>query len=205
MIGIMNAGCDDSSVEFYASARQSSLYARKPSKDSRTYTNEGRVLINGVPEVQDTPDELWRSLISRAVTDEAMKNVTHKGKGSCPLAIIRRFSSNLGFGKSPNIAKKASSVNDENEIETKGDGRYVTIVRIKTIHKKQQEDYKKKPGNDDEQDDEVRIYAEEGVLKCLMEEKAMFESEIGEISMEWATDRNPEIIDEETDIVVERF
>ncbi|VDM53777.1 unnamed protein product [Angiostrongylus costaricensis] len=223
MLGMMNVG-SDAQVEFYASARQSSLYARKPSKDSRTYTNEGRVLINGVPEVQDSPDELWRSLICKAVSGEVMRGVTRENGG--PLAIIRRISSRLLLGQKPKVA--VARVESEKDDDNK---KNVTVVRIKTMHRKLPKKVIKRVRNDDDDEDndndydddndaaanghdnddddddeeEVRIYAEEGILKCLMEKKAIFEREMGEISMEWTTDHDPETIDDENDIVVERF
>ncbi|WKX98074.1 hypothetical protein Q1695_013623 [Nippostrongylus brasiliensis] len=207
MIGIMNVG-SDTSVEFYASARQSSLYARKPSKDSRTYTADGRVLINGVPETRDTPEDLWRSLIVKAVTSRAVKDVEAR-ESSGPLAVIRRFSSKLRFQKS----QKDSVLNEEHEpsklgpagrtgaTETNGDDqKHVTVIRVKTVQKKNDNH------SEDMMNDEVRIYAQEGILKRLMEEKAMIEKEMGGVTMEWATDSGRASLDEEhEEIVVERF
>ncbi|WKX98075.1 hypothetical protein Q1695_013623 [Nippostrongylus brasiliensis] len=216
MIGIMNVG-SDTSVEFYASARQSSLYARKPSKDSRTYTADGRVLINGVPETRDTPEDLWRSLIVKAVTSRAVKDVEARESSgfinrtsfSGPLAVIRRFSSKLRFQKS----QKDSVLNEEHEpsklgpagrtgaTETNGDDqKHVTVIRVKTVQKKNDNH------SEDMMNDEVRIYAQEGILKRLMEEKAMIEKEMGGVTMEWATDSGRASLDEEhEEIVVERF
>lgn len=38
-----------------------------------------------------------------------------------------------------------------------------------------------------------------------MEEKAMIEKQVGDVSMEWATDSGRASLDDEHDIVVERF
>ncbi|EYC09996.1 hypothetical protein Y032_0058g2930 [Ancylostoma ceylanicum] len=201
MIGIMNVG-SDSSVEFYASARTSSLYQRKPSKDSRTYTADGRVLINGVPEVQDSPDDLWRNLIYKAVTTRVVKDVETKETG--PLAVIRRFSSRLGFRPKPTVRRSASP--DEEKQEEKQDREHVTIIRIKTVHKRPEEKSSEEtPSQTDDDDDELRIYAQESILKRLMEEKAMIEGKMGNISMEWGSDSGRTSINEESDIIVERF
>lgn len=202
MIGIMNVG-SDSSVEFYASARQSSLYARKPSKDSRTYTPEGRVLINGIPEVQDTPEDLWRSLIFKAVTTRVVKEVEAK-EPSGPLAIIRRFSSKFGFRQSQNTEQPTQSENAEaskDNRKSSDDQKHVTIIRVKTVQNKDN----KAAIEDGTLDDELHIYAQESILKRLMEEKAMIEKQVGDVSMEWATDSGRASLDDEHDIVVERF
>lgn len=50
--------------------------------DIHRYTMDGRVLINGVLEVQETPENLWRSLIFNAITTRAVKDVdTEKSSG----------------------------------------------------------------------------------------------------------------------------
>ncbi|ETN77025.1 hypothetical protein NECAME_11346 [Necator americanus] len=212
MIGIMNVG-SDSSVEFYASARASSLYERKPSKDSRTYTTDGRVLINGVPEVQDTPDDLWRNLIYKAVASRVVKEAEINETG--PLAVIRKFSSRLRFGRKSSTLQKKPPEEEEKE-EEKSDREHVTIIRIKTVkpnrtmmeveeEEQPNKEDKSSIQDDDGTGDELRIYAQEGILKRLMEEKAMIERQMGNISMEWGSDSARTSIDEESDIIVERF
>ncbi|KAK5967140.1 hypothetical protein GCK32_008037, partial [Trichostrongylus colubriformis] len=172
MIGIMNCG-HDTSVEFYASNRQSSLYQRKTSKDSRTYTPEGRVLINGVPETQECPDEMWRSLICKAITTRVMEDAKNEElqKDSSPLAVIRRFSSRLGIhgghrsGKQnpdkgdengENSETEENGENDEKSVDAEGNGKHVTIIRVKTLQRKD-------GGNQEEDNtdgnDEVRLSA----------------------------------------------
>ncbi|KHJ96469.1 hypothetical protein OESDEN_03567 [Oesophagostomum dentatum] len=205
MIGIMNCG-SDAGVEFYASARTSSLYQRKPSKDERTYTADGRVLINGVPEVQGTPDDLWRNLIYKAVTTRAMKDIDPNKTGEGPLAVIRRFSSRLGFGHKANVAANSAPEAEEKPAE-KEDREHVTIIRVKTVHKKKEQEKSSDATSSqgDEDEDELRIYAQESILKRLMEEKAMIEKQMGNISMEWGSESARTSIDEASDIIVERF
>ncbi|CAJ0604661.1 unnamed protein product [Cylicocyclus nassatus] len=212
MIGIMNCG-SDASVEFYASNRASSLYQRKASKDERTYTADGRVLINGVPETQDTPAELWRSLIYKAATARVIKEMEDKDGG--PLAVIRRFSSRLGLRRNPTAVKESIPVEDVEENEELFEGKtqkekkereHVTIIRIKTLHKNpEMEAAHEIPIQEQEDGDELRIYAQESILKRLMEEKAMIERQMGNISMEWGSDSAHTSIDETADIIVERF
>nr|CDJ93618.1 Hypothetical protein CBG00664 [Haemonchus contortus] len=230
MIGIMNCG-SDSSVEFYASNRQSSLYQRKPSKDTRTYTPEGRVLINGKPEVPETPDDLWRSLICRAITTRVMKD-PNSPKESGPLAVIRRFSSRLGIRSNRgSVEKETMEKNDENDNDTgtgenneNGGGEngesggdvekkdnHVTIIKVKTMNRKKEDDgdEKKEERSGDESDqEEFRIYAHDSILKRLMEEKAMIEKEmgdVGDIEMEWAKDKSRVSVNEDHDMIIERL
>ncbi|KAJ1346111.1 hypothetical protein KIN20_000803 [Parelaphostrongylus tenuis] len=233
MLGIMNVG-SDASVEFYASASQNSIYDRRPSRDIRTYTNEGRVLINGVPEVQDSADELWRSIISKAVSREVMTEYTQEKKG--PIAIIRRISSRALSSQKPNVTPMAEEIEEDQE-ESEDKRKNVTIVRIKTTRKDAPRKIVKRRRNDDVDEDgddvdedgddddvdmnnsatdgqdgdvdddgeEVRIYADENILKCLMKERAMIEREMGKISMEWAIDQDPVIVDDMCLIVLDKL
>ncbi|VDO05454.1 unnamed protein product [Haemonchus placei] len=230
MIGIMNCG-SDSSVEFYASNRQSSLYQHKTSKDSRTYTPEGRVLINGKPEIPETPDDLWRSLICRAITTRVMKDPDSPPKESGPLAVIRRFSSRLGIRSNRgSVEKKTMEKNDENDNDTEtgennqsggdengengGDvekkDNHVTIIKVKAMHRKKDgdDDEEKEHSGDESDREEFRIYAHDSILKRLMEEKAMIEKEMGDagdIEMEWAKDKSRVSVNEDHDMIIERL
>lgn len=104
MIGMMNSGAE-SSVEFYAAARQSSLYEpRKKSNQSRTYTPEGRVLVNGAPLSPIlNADDLWKNMIIKAAAQKMIKENCEK-KESGPMATIRRLSEKLKLKKSKSSA-----------------------------------------------------------------------------------------------------
>ncbi|EFO85818.1 hypothetical protein CRE_01995 [Caenorhabditis remanei] len=104
MIGMMNSGAE-SSVEFYAAARQSSLYEpRKKSNQSRTYTPEGRVLVNGAPLSPTLDaDDLWKNMIIKAAAQKMIKENCEK-KESGPMATIRRLSEKLKLKKSKSSA-----------------------------------------------------------------------------------------------------
>ncbi|EGT59596.1 hypothetical protein CAEBREN_21783 [Caenorhabditis brenneri] len=104
MIGMMNSGAE-SSVEFYAAARQSSLYEpRKKSNQSRTYTPEGRVLVNGAPLSPIlNADELWKNMIIKTAAQKMIKDNCEK-KESGPMATIRRLSEKLKLKKSKSSA-----------------------------------------------------------------------------------------------------
>ncbi|KHJ96470.1 hypothetical protein OESDEN_03568, partial [Oesophagostomum dentatum] len=124
-----------------------------------------------------------------------------------PLAVIRRFSSRLGFGHKANAATNPAPEAEEKPAE-KEDREHVTIIRVKTVHRKKEEqkstsDATSSQGDEDE--DELRIYAQESILKRLMEEKAMIEKQMGNISMEWGSESARTSIDEASDIIVERF
>ncbi|KAK6024390.1 hypothetical protein OSTOST_09798 [Ostertagia ostertagi] len=178
----MNCG-SDSSVEFYASNRQSSLYERKVSKDSRTYTPEGRVLINGMPETQESPDDMWRSLICKAITTRVMKDVEPQQSG--PLAVIRRFSSRLGY-RNPRRYEKETEKNEgsretnedgengesgkdgENGEDVKKKEKHVTIIRVKTMRRKDSEDDKEHNGDES---DEVCLLLKRNAISKLANSK----------------------------------
>ncbi|CAJ0959787.1 unnamed protein product, partial [Mesorhabditis belari] len=96
MIGIMN--CGDDSVEFYASARQSSLYRHPPIKQKRTYTADGRVFIDGIPLTTEPPaEQKWHDLISKIMAMRLMKIDSMEQQG--PMAAIRRLSTKLKLTK----------------------------------------------------------------------------------------------------------
>ncbi len=66
MIGMMNMGGD---ADFYAAARQSSLYKDRNSRRSTIeYTTGGRKMLNGKPQTEESPDEMWEQLLLRAIT-----------------------------------------------------------------------------------------------------------------------------------------
>ncbi|KAJ1356774.1 hypothetical protein KIN20_014561 [Parelaphostrongylus tenuis] len=208
---------------------QSMIVDRRGASEHKaiSHTNEGRVLINGVPEVQDSADELWRSIICKAVSREMMTEYTREKKG--PLAIIRRISSRLLSSQKPKVTPVAEEI-AEDEKESEDKRKNVTIVRIKTtrkdaprkIVKRRRNDDVDEDGDDDDVDmnnsttdgqggdvdddeEEVRIYADENILKCLMKERAMIEREMGEISMEWAIDQDPVIVDDQCLIVLDKL
>lgn len=54
-------------------------------------------------------------------------------------------------------------------------------------------------------DDELHIYAQDDILRRLMEEKSTIEGRIGDVSMEWDTSSGPGSTADEDDIVVERL
>ncbi|CAP21976.2 Protein CBG00664 [Caenorhabditis briggsae] len=104
MIGMMNSGAE-SSVEFYAAARQSSLYdARKRSNPLRTYTPEGRVLVNGAP-LSPTLDanDLWKNMIIKTAAQKMIRENCEK-KESGPMATIKRLSEKFKLKKSKSSA-----------------------------------------------------------------------------------------------------
>lgn len=73
MIGIMNVGSHES-VEVYGSPKYSSMYDRKKvSKDVRTYMENGRVMVNGVPTLTETSDQLWAGLIRKMILIQTVK------------------------------------------------------------------------------------------------------------------------------------
>uniref|UniRef100_A0A1I7XEJ0 DNA-directed RNA polymerase n=1 Tax=Heterorhabditis bacteriophora TaxID=37862 RepID=A0A1I7XEJ0_HETBA len=87
----------------------------------RRYTEDGRVLINGVLEYQESPNDMWRSLIFKAVTKKLMKDMESKEHG--PLAVIRRLSSKFRLG-----TKSTPETPNPTEEDS-----HVTIIRIKSI------------------------------------------------------------------------
>lgn len=101
---MMNSGAE-SSVEFYAAARQSSLYEpRKKSSQSRTYTPEGRVLVNGAPLSPTLdPQDLWKNMIIKTAAQKMIRENCEK-KETGPMATIRRLSEKLKLKKSKSSA-----------------------------------------------------------------------------------------------------
>uniref|UniRef100_A0A1I7UDH5 Uncharacterized protein n=1 Tax=Caenorhabditis tropicalis TaxID=1561998 RepID=A0A1I7UDH5_9PELO len=133
MIGMMNSGAE-SSVEFYAAARQSSLYEpRKRSNQSRTYTPEGRVLVNGAPlSPVLAADDLWKNMIIKAAAQKMVKDTVEK-KESGPMATIRRLSEKLKLKKSKS---SAAMMNLDLEVpveEPASSKPFVTNIRIEEV------------------------------------------------------------------------
>lgn len=163
---------------------------------------DGRVLINGVLEVQETPENLWRSLIFNAITTRAVKDVDTE-KSSGPLAVIRRISSKL-------LSHRHQDTEQTTQLEGAGmsdaacgsvDRKHVTIIRVKTL----QRNDNGRNSEEDNFDDELHIYAQDDILRRLMEEKSTIEGRIGDVSMEWDTSSGPGSTADEDDIVVERL
>uniref|UniRef100_A0A8R1EAX8 Uncharacterized protein n=1 Tax=Caenorhabditis japonica TaxID=281687 RepID=A0A8R1EAX8_CAEJA len=149
MIGMMNSGAE-SSVEFYAAARQSSLYEpRKKSNQSRTYTPEGRILINGQPlSPRLDPDDMWKNVIIKAAAQKMIKeNLERKESGA--IATFKRFSEKLKLKKSKSSAAmmnldlnlpevtvtdttESSSVDQPKTLKSNTED-YVTNIRIEVV------------------------------------------------------------------------
>lgn len=79
MIGMMNIGHEDS-IEFYGSARPSSIFdRRKISKDIRSYMEDGRIMVNGVPVLPtESPDQLWSGLLNKMVAKNMVNQCVDK-------------------------------------------------------------------------------------------------------------------------------
>lgn len=104
MIGMMNSGVE-SSVEFYASARQSSLYdPAKKISHNRTYTAEGRILVDGAPlSPTASANDLWSNTILRGFATNMVLEYEKPKEGA--LAKIRRLSEKLTKRRSKSAGK----------------------------------------------------------------------------------------------------
>ncbi|VDO62274.1 unnamed protein product [Heligmosomoides polygyrus] len=139
---------------------------------------DGRVLINGVLEVQQTPENLWRSLIFNAATTRAVKGVDPE-KGSGPLAVIGSFSSERQDTEQTSQSEGAGT----RDTACGSVDRNVIIICLNTLRRKDNDENSEK----DNLNDELHIYAQKDILRRLMEEKTTIEGRIGGVSMEWGT------------------
>ena len=76
----MNIGQQEG-VEFYGSARQNSIFDNRKiskAKDVLGYTPDGRVTLNGVVVLTETPEDLWQSVIHKAVAKNMVDHVVDK-------------------------------------------------------------------------------------------------------------------------------
>ncbi|CAB3403856.1 unnamed protein product [Caenorhabditis bovis] len=210
MIGMMNSGAE-TSVEFYAAARQSSLYDnRKLSRDFRTYTPEGRVLINGEPLSPHGAEEMWSKLIIKSAAQKIIKNE------SGTLAKIRRLSEKLKFRKSTTNPKSAAISDDFATIVTKAaqnqraeqaaiynsvgksdeeepqDTRYVTTIRIESMDLDEQITDPIPPALLEEDSVLARLYVES---ERLEREQRGHDSGKGSL----------ETVSHDSDVIVEKF
>ncbi|CAI2340934.1 unnamed protein product [Caenorhabditis sp. 36 PRJEB53466] len=140
MIGMMNSGAE-SSVEFYAAARQSSLYEpRKRSNQSRTYTPEGRILVNGAPLSPTLDaDDMWKSVIIKAAAQKMIKENCER-KESGPLATFKRLSEKLKLKKTKSSAAMMNlelDLPEVAEVESSSQPapaeQFVTNIRIEVV------------------------------------------------------------------------
>ncbi|CAI4221493.1 unnamed protein product [Auanema sp. JU1783] len=199
MIGMMNGGSD--SVEFYGAARQSSLYAERHKKDSRTYTPEGRVFINGNPVFQESPEDMWQSVIHKILTKRFIANAESKAN-SGPLQALRRLSSKLR----PNQVKE---MKNGNEMSAKSEiPSHVTVIRINSIDNSRLLKANPPP----RPADAITAFDNSSILRRLLEERALLDEEKNEIiesddvtpdSGRASFDESGEVVN--SNVVVERF
>ncbi|CAI5442090.1 unnamed protein product [Caenorhabditis angaria] len=117
MITIMN---ENSFVDVYSAPRQSSLYDnRKRSKESRTYTENGRIMINGEPKSPiGEVDDMWKNVIVTANAKRMVKKYEKTEKKGA-LATFRRISAKLKLVKSVNKSSSSSSSTLKNRVDQK--------------------------------------------------------------------------------------
>ncbi|PIC44359.1 hypothetical protein B9Z55_004749 [Caenorhabditis nigoni] len=202
---MMNSGAE-SSVEFYAAARQSSLYEspRKRSNPLRTYTPEGRVLVNGAP-LSPTLDanDLWKNMIVKTAAQKMIRENCEK-KESGPMATIKRLSEKLKLKKSkssaammnldldldiPEVAEVESSSRNpvpETTVIQKAPVQFVTNITIDE--------------NVQPVDRPQMLFEDTSVLARLMEESALMDKMEKE-----SKDSGKGSIDDETTVVVHKM
>jgi hypothetical protein len=72
----MNAGNSaDVPVEFYSSPKRSSMYQQRMRRETLSYTEDGRILLDGNLKFQQTPEELWQDLLLRMVCNSVRKSL----------------------------------------------------------------------------------------------------------------------------------
>ncbi|KAI6172435.1 hypothetical protein M3Y98_00972900 [Aphelenchoides besseyi] len=81
MIGMMNsANMDQPPVEFYSAPKRSSLYDSTRRRETITYLDDGRTLLDGQPVVEQTPDQMWSDTILRVVCHSVCRNSIERGE-----------------------------------------------------------------------------------------------------------------------------
>ncbi|KAI6194964.1 hypothetical protein M3Y96_01180800 [Aphelenchoides besseyi] len=127
MIGMMNsANMDQPPVEFYSAPKRSSLYDSTRRRETITYLDDGRTLLDGQPVVEQTPDQMWSDTILRVVCHSVCRNSIERGRKSKIRRFLGRLSlhnDNLRPVQKENTVK-SSSLRGVNEAQ------YVTTIFI---------------------------------------------------------------------------
>ncbi|KAI6183670.1 hypothetical protein M3Y97_00513900 [Aphelenchoides bicaudatus] len=94
MIGMMNnTGNGTDMPEFYASPKRSSLYQQhKVRRETLSYTNDGRVLLDGTLKFQQSPDEMWQDLLLRMVCNTVRRDLQRTRTKSRMRRLMEQFS-----------------------------------------------------------------------------------------------------------------
>ncbi|PAV67032.1 hypothetical protein WR25_18379 isoform B [Diploscapter pachys] len=139
MISMMNGGggSDHTPVEFYSAARSSSLYRNTVDKHKRSYTENGRVLVDGNPiSPVHNASEMWSNVLVRGLTQQITKDIkTEKESGTW--AKLRRFSSKMRLTKQKSD-DFALQMNEDRLAQVEGQGEqqasrgtgYVTMIEV---------------------------------------------------------------------------
>ncbi|KAI6216458.1 hypothetical protein M3Y99_01821000 [Aphelenchoides fujianensis] len=93
MIGIMNQGSDQG-VEFYSAAKRSSLYNNTRRRETISYLEDGRTLLDGHVVEEQSPDQMWSSLLLRVACHSLCRDSLQRGRPS-KKERIRRFFNQL--------------------------------------------------------------------------------------------------------------
>lgn len=89
MIGMMNTPVENP-VEFYAGHRYLQTTDRldqpqiqlEPVQKKLSYTEEGRRLVDGEPETNETPSQMWAKLMLRVSCSKAIEGEAGRGGGN---------------------------------------------------------------------------------------------------------------------------
>lgn len=75
MIGMMNSGnSNDVPVEFYSSPQRSSMYEARRHREKLSYTEDGRILLDGNLKFQKNANDLWQETLMRMICNK-VRNV----------------------------------------------------------------------------------------------------------------------------------
>ncbi|KAL3106505.1 hypothetical protein niasHT_011887 [Heterodera trifolii] len=153
MIGMMNNAGMDGPAEFFAGRRDlcellvpaSSLAAVdgqaqphalppkvfEPTQQKKlSYTGSGRRLVDGKPEVNETPEEMWRKAMLRATCTRAVKEMLgeKRRKSSKLRQLISSQSGSIRnfFGTAKNLRHRTTGANQPQQQQVEAGGKVIS-------------------------------------------------------------------------------